>query len=1138
MRYYPRFRSVCLTLMLLTLATISYGQSQLADGAMDLGGDWQFRLGDSPIDENGDFLWLNDAWDDPAWTTTDSPYFAFEQRRESRKAWIRIELPAPPIPNALFVNVVGIFETFQNEQLIYRFGTLTQEDDIDYFARMVHTIPLQAGVVKQIISFRVHSDRLGVGIRVSSAQLVNAEQKIGELAASEVDNILFGSLFIFLGIFSLFLFVKNSFEKIYLGYGVFTLGMGCWTWSTTVLLHWLIYAPELWFYIYQISLYTATAGFFYFSEQILNPELKKYARFLWISHLLCLIAAAIQDQLPGMNWSDANRWYFIYQPVSQIAMLGVLLWNARTGSSEAKQLLFSQVLMLFFGVAEMLDFHLLADYRPSLLPFGVFLTVVIQGRILLRRYTSMNRKLAQYSLQLESRTEELEDSNRALLQMDRLKNEFLANTSHELRTPLHGMTGLAEGMLDDVRNDAVTSTSENSKRDSLQKNLNFIVQSGQRLSRLVDDILDFSRMEHDDLKLQTKAVDLRAMVDVIFVLCQPLVDHKPVELKMELPHDCPPVEADEYRLQQILYNLLGNAIKFTHAGEVRVTAAVENDKLRIQVHDTGIGIDSEYLQNIFESFQQVDSVSKSYSCIGLGLSITRKLVEMHEGEIFAESVLGKGSCFTLLLPISSKQLAVTDSVERDKAQFSKSTFPNLRNNAVKQTGGAGSIATVDLSLGNAPGISQKSYNILVVDDDQINLQVVINQLSPLGYALSTAISGLDALEIIEDDGPFDLVILDLMMPKMNGYEACEHIRKQFSAVELPIILLTARSQTEDLVRGLQMGANDYLTKPFAKEELLARVKGHLTLKEAHTQLQENISLRKEIKLKEQTAQDLILAQQRLSQLLNHMDEAVCAFSQDNRISFLNTPAITQYQLDAENLIGKPLANLIPDFDIEKVMTQLQPWKSGPEGTASLARALTFSLNSMDISADVLLWETSSESGGVLIFGRAKYSTTKSGELTHSSTLPSQKSALDRRLHYLELSAETLFSSSENSSDSNSIDPAETPRTSTEIRSSLVELLNKAVHYWESTTNKTKVELAEESGLWIVHLEQRGVFRARTLERHQKLETLPKSPRWKEILQTTQFVLEHHPDDKVLRAIIEPAFESLKRRLEWQSSSIN
>ena len=229
-----------------------------------------------------------------------------------------------------------------------------------------------------------------------------------------------------------------------------------------------------------------------------------------------------------------------------------------------------------------------------------------------------------------------------LTEIDNLKDEFLANTSHELRTPLNGIIGLAESLIDGATG---------SLPDETRHNLSMIVFSGKRLASLVNDILDFSRLRNKEIQLDRRAVSLRACAQMVLTLSRPLVQDKKLELIDAIPNDIPLVEADENRLSQILHNLIGNAIKFTDAGRIEVTAITSGGFVEVRVRDTGQGIPHEHQERIFGSFEQGKaSLSRSYGGTGLGLAVSKRLVELHGGRIGVESVPGEGSIFFFTLP--------------------------------------------------------------------------------------------------------------------------------------------------------------------------------------------------------------------------------------------------------------------------------------------------------------------------------------------------------------------------------------------------------------------------------------------------------------------------------------------------------
>jgi signal transduction histidine kinase/streptogramin lyase len=400
--------------------------------------------------------------------------------------------------------------------------------------------------------------------------------------------------------------------------------------------------------------------------------------------------------------------------------------------------------------------------------------------------------------------------NERLQQADKLKDEFLANTSHELRTPLNGIIGIADSLIDGVSGDL---------SDKTKANLQLIVTSGKRLSSLINDILDFSKLKHQQLELQQKSVSLREQVDCVLMVSQSMLAKKPIKLVNKIDLDLPPVFADENRLQQILYNLIGNAIKFTEKGSVEISAQRQNDDIKISISDTGIGIAANKQGRIFESFEQADGgIARKYAGTGLGLAVTKQLIELHGGKIWLESTPDIGSTFIFTLPISKQK------PEHGGFRY-RSTHPTAINNVgwVEQSDTKSAIAETH----HFQAKNDKTYTILIVDDEPINLQVVSNYLSLQEYSIIQASSGAEALAMIDDGLKPDAILLDVMMPSMTGYEVTRKLRETWGAIDLPILLLTAKNQIEDLVTGLEVGANDYLTKPISKQELIARLKTHI-----------------------------------------------------------------------------------------------------------------------------------------------------------------------------------------------------------------------------------------------------------------------------------------------------------------------
>lgn len=409
---------------------------------------------------------------------------------------------------------------------------------------------------------------------------------------------------------------------------------------------------------------------------------------------------------------------------------------------------------------------------------------------------------------------DVENLSARLLSLDKLKDDFLANTSHELRTPVHGIIGLSESLVDGAAGALPKKAVET---------LSVISSSGRRLTTLVNDILDFSKLKNQDITLQKKHVDLRQLAGVVTTVLRTTLADKRLVLINNVPPTVPYVYGDENRLEQVMYNLVGNAVKFTPTGQVSISArAAGSGFVEVSVEDTGVGIPADRLGDIFEWFEQVDgSMSREFGGTGLGLSITKQLVELHGGVISVESDPGKGSRFVFTVPEYKGATEIPD--DRPGSVFSEKAVILSPSAATPQ------VSEQDANPAWPDGSDPAS--ILVVDDETANKLLIANQLSLHNYRADIACNGMEALRMIGNN-TYDLVLLDIMMPKMSGYDVCREIRKKYSLHELPVLMLTARSRASDILAGFEAGANDYMTKPFGKAELLARARTLLSLKKA------------------------------------------------------------------------------------------------------------------------------------------------------------------------------------------------------------------------------------------------------------------------------------------------------------------
>jgi signal transduction histidine kinase/ActR/RegA family two-component response regulator len=377
---------------------------------------------------------------------------------------------------------------------------------------------------------------------------------------------------------------------------------------------------------------------------------------------------------------------------------------------------------------------------------------------------------------------------------DRLKSAFVANMSHELRTPLNSVLALSQLLRDGVPGPLTPDQ---------RKYLEIITRNGQTLLRLIDDILDLSRIESGYLEMATQDVDLAPQIAAIAEALSPLAMAKDLDLTVKLPNELPLVRCDVDRVRQILTNLIGNAIKFTDAGTVRVTAEAKPSAVAINVTDTGVGIPDGDLERIFDEFVQVDqTLARRQGGTGLGLAIASRLARLMGGAIAVSSVAGSGSRFTLTLP-RAPQSTETRNVSR------LSTPPG---DTVDDNG----------AEAYAPGQRQTPATVLIVEDNEDNLFTLRQILAPLPLETVSASSGRQAIEYCRRGMP-DLVIMDMQMPGMSGLQATGAIRALPGGANTPILALTAQAMAGDRERILGAGCDAYLSKPAAPREMRATV---------------------------------------------------------------------------------------------------------------------------------------------------------------------------------------------------------------------------------------------------------------------------------------------------------------------------
>lgn len=402
-------------------------------------------------------------------------------------------------------------------------------------------------------------------------------------------------------------------------------------------------------------------------------------------------------------------------------------------------------------------------------------TVVQSVNTLIASLSEKNEQLAQARAQAEQSTQ--------------IQREFLANMSHEIRTPMNGIFGMVELVLD--------TPLSNEQRDYVET----IRSSTQTLLTVLNDVLDFSKMQAGHLHLSQQAFDIRQLSIDVLRIFESKAREKQIDLKLIAGPDlADDLHGDDMRLRQILTNLVGNAVKFTHQGRISLEVlAVDKEEaqqtVRFRVLDTGIGIDQQGLANLFKPFVQADgSITREYGGTGLGLAISQKLVRLMGGEIQVQSEIGKGTCFYFDLEFPCLS-ATSPSTDQPASSFS-----------------------------HDPAEAQTYPEILLVEDNVVNQKVLSRILQRLGYNVDLAKDGVECLEKVAEK-TYGIICMDLSMPRMDGIETTEHLRKLEGPNSQAYILgLSGHAFEADRQRCLAAGMNDFITKPIDLFQLKAKLR--------------------------------------------------------------------------------------------------------------------------------------------------------------------------------------------------------------------------------------------------------------------------------------------------------------------------
>lgn len=436
--------------------------------------------------------------------------------------------------------------------------------------------------------------------------------------------------------------------------------------------------------------------------------------------------------------------------------------------------------------------------------------------------------------------EEERERAAALAEIDRAKTAFFSNVSHEFRTPLTLMLGPLQDLL---------SRSQTHLSPTAKEHLELVNRNGARLLRLVNTLLDFSRIEAGRVQAVYQATDLAAFTAELASTFRSATDRAGLELRV----DCPPfgelAYVDRDMWEKIILNLLSNAFKFTFEGEIAVTLAKVEGAAELRVRDTGVGIPAEAMPQLFERFHRIPNTrSRTYEGSGIGLALVQELVKLHGGTIRAESVLGQGTAFVVTIPLGQDHLA---SAQMGGARSLSSTavgatpfveealrwLPDASSDQQEISSTAEELLPVPCPPVSTSGPVFRPR--VIVADDNSDMRQYLARLLAEHYQVEAVSDGQEALAAARERAP-DLILSDVMMPQLDGLALLRELRADPVLNEVPIVLLSARAGEESRLEGIASGADDYLVKPFSARELMARVEGHVKMHRMRQEAKENL----------------------------------------------------------------------------------------------------------------------------------------------------------------------------------------------------------------------------------------------------------------------------------------------------------
>ncbi len=834
-----------------------YSQNIIAEKGSIILGDYDFKNGIIPLDYDWEFYWNH------LYTPED-----FVKTLPVMSGWIKIpgvwndfdagkgkvggdgyatyRFTVKNIPAGSYglkiSTMATAYKLWVNGKFVFSNGTVAMDSSMvpQQMPGVVlfNTTGEDVVITVQVSNFMTDKGGIWGKIYLGSADRIIKER----LIATGIDLMLFGS-FLIMAIYHFCLYAFRRQNRFTLFFG-----LGCLVIAARIILtgeFFIVYLfPDLnWSVEIKLEFLTMIAGgtfLLMFLRELFKEEFSDL--FILIFQILSIIYALMTIILPVKISAVFLPGYHIVIVCGLIYIIYALVSAVRNGRDDAFFIMGSYLVLMFALINDMLDANNII-HTGYFLPYGLFLFIlpqsIILSRVFFRSFTMveqlsgelqiLNKRIDEDNKNLESmieeRTSELSSANSRLHELDRAKSDFFANISHEFRTPLTLMLAPIDEALSGVK----------LNRDTFE----MMHRNGKNLLSLITDLLDISRITAGRMILEVAETDISGLLRQFCNDMTASANLKNIDLTCKLANTNVNVYVDQGRIANVISNFFSNSFKFTNSGgKIELTLSVDDNSVIIKFSDTGCGIEADKLDIIFDRFSQADTGStRRYEGTGIGLSLVKELVELHGGEVSVESRHvneypdNHGTVFTVKLRPGRDHFDGRDNVVYIDNDPGFLSMPYVRG--------------IDSNMSDfMPIIADDSDDIpsILIVEDNDDIRRLLFKMLGSRYIVHEASNGLDAVAVLEEKDDIDLVISDIMMPGMDGHELIQWIRADERFEGLPVLFLTARAENFMKIEGLDLGAIDYVTKPFNIDELILRIRNQIELKKLRNSLLRNYEI--------------------------------------------------------------------------------------------------------------------------------------------------------------------------------------------------------------------------------------------------------------------------------------------------------